>query len=60
MPHPDTVGQGQSEELSGRWGVAIYGAMPLPEAGFQCRRLPEPGRNERCLRAAWSDVRKAR
>jgi tetratricopeptide (TPR) repeat protein len=30
-------------------GVAIYGAMPLPEAGFQCRRLPEPGRNERCL-----------
>ncbi len=30
-------------------GVAIYGAMPLPEAGFQCRRLPEPGRNAPCL-----------
>jgi tetratricopeptide (TPR) repeat protein len=30
-------------------GVAIYGAMPLPEAGFQSRRLPEPGRNEPCL-----------
>jgi tetratricopeptide (TPR) repeat protein len=30
-------------------GVAIYGAMPLPEAGFQCRRLPEPGRNDSCL-----------
>ena len=30
-------------------GVAIYGAMPLPEAGFQSRRLPEPGRNESCL-----------
>jgi len=30
-------------------GVAIYGAMPLPEAGFQSRRLAEPGRNEPCL-----------
>jgi tetratricopeptide (TPR) repeat protein len=30
-------------------GVAIYGAMPRPDAGFQSRRLPEPGRNEPCL-----------
>lgn len=30
-------------------GVAIYNAMPLPEAGFQPRRIPEPGRNEPCL-----------
>ncbi len=30
-------------------GVAIYSAMPLPEAGFQARRIPEPGRNEPCL-----------
>lgn len=30
-------------------GVAIYNAMPLPEAGFQMRRLREPGRNEPCL-----------
>ena len=33
-------------------GVAIYNAMPLPEAGFQSRRLPEPGRNEPCLCAS--------
>lgn len=30
-------------------GVAIYNAMPLPEAGFQPRRLAVPGRNEPCL-----------
>jgi tetratricopeptide (TPR) repeat protein len=30
-------------------GVAIYNAMPLPEAGFQPRRIAEPGRNEPCL-----------
>lgn len=30
-------------------GVGIYAAMPLPQTGFQCRRLPEPGRNEPCL-----------
>lgn len=30
-------------------GVAIFGAMPLPEAGFRPRRLPEPGRNDPCL-----------
>ena len=30
-------------------GLAIYGAMPLPEAGFQTRRLAVPGRNEPCL-----------
>ncbi len=30
-------------------GVGIYNAMPLPEAGFQPRRIPEPGRNEPCL-----------
>jgi tetratricopeptide (TPR) repeat protein len=30
-------------------GVAIYNAMPLPEAGFQARRLREPGRNDPCL-----------
>ncbi len=29
-------------------GVAIYNAMPLPEAGFQARRIPEPGRNDPC------------
>src|SRR3972149_2549122 len=30
-------------------GVAIYNAMPLPDAGFQPRRIAEPGRNEPCL-----------
>lgn len=30
-------------------GVAIYNAMPLPEADFKARRIPEPGRNEPCL-----------
>lgn len=29
-------------------GVAIYNAMPLPEAGYRSRRIPEPGRNEPC------------
>ncbi len=30
-------------------GIAIYNAMPLPEAGFQIRRLAVPGRNQPCL-----------
>lgn len=30
-------------------GVAIYNATPLAGAGFQTRRIPEPGRNEPCL-----------
>jgi hypothetical protein len=30
-------------------GVAIYNAMPLPDADFMARRIPEPGRNEPCL-----------
>jgi len=30
-------------------GVAIYNAMPLPDADFKARRIPEPGRNESCL-----------
>src|SRR6266496_1923606 len=30
-------------------GVAIYNAMPLPDADFQARRLPAPGRNEPCV-----------
>ncbi len=30
-------------------GVEIYNAMPLPEANFQPRRIPVPGRNEPCL-----------
>ncbi len=30
-------------------GVAIYNAMPLPDAGFRPGRIPEPGRNEPCL-----------
>ena len=30
-------------------GVAIYNAMPQPEADFRPLKLPEPGRNEPCL-----------
>lgn len=30
-------------------GVAIYNAMPQPEADYGTRRIPEPGRNEPCL-----------
>ncbi|HSQ05041.1 MAG TPA: SEC-C domain-containing protein, partial [Burkholderiales bacterium] len=29
-------------------GVAIYNAMPFPDAGFRPRPLREPGRNETC------------
>lgn len=31
------------------FGVVVYGGMPLPAHGFRARRMPEPGRNERCL-----------
>lgn len=30
-------------------GVEIFNATPLPEAGFQPRPMPRPGRNEPCL-----------
>ena len=30
-------------------GVAIYDAMPLPDANFRPRPIPRPGRNDPCL-----------
>lgn len=30
------------------FGVGIYNAMPLPDAGFRPRPLPTPGRNDPC------------